>query len=144
MNESIGFCEAAAAVTFPPQQWIKRGRDAYPSGACLPPSRTHTAPAPPRRSVCAPGSDDDSLADRTVEYNHVSYLASHSKPTAWVAPPSFPLAQQLLDHRAAGLAELFVAALMKVGEGAVIQPEQVQKGHVQILDGMNNFYCLGA
>jgi hypothetical protein len=54
------------------------------------------------------------------------------------------LREQFLDHLSAKLTELFMPAGVKESQLIIIEPEQMQQGHVQIADGMHALDGLGS
>lgn len=52
--------------------------------------------------------------------------------------PRCPLRHQLPDELPACLAQLLVAALREIRESGVIETEQVQQGHMHVLNGMHD------
>ena len=52
-------------------------------------------------------------------------------------------ANEVFNHFAAELAELFVTAGVEVGELVVVEAEEVKQGDVKVSDGMGNLHGLG-
>src|SRR5687767_4656984 len=81
---------------------------------------------------------------RRVDPRPTSGWVSRSAGCDMKPPCTLRLPQQLLDHRSARLAKLFIAAFVEVGELVVVQAQQVQERDVQVLDRMGDFDGLPA